>query len=93
MPKALFLCMEDLSGKRYAHARDQWLVRVPTAIESDLLDLATGSQVIHVIHVARADDGTLLEVSESIWPADRIVVIDEYPITQQAEPPNVPSDI
>lgn len=93
VPKALFLCMEDLSGKRYAHARDQWLVRVPTAIESDLLDLAAGSQVIHVIHVARADDGTLLEVSESVWPADRIVVIDEYPITQQAEPPAVASDI
>ncbi|NUW30746.1 GntR family transcriptional regulator [Nonomuraea sp. SMC257] len=93
VPKALFLCMEDLSGKQYAHARDQWLVRIPTATESDLLDLATGTQVIHVIHVARADDGSLLEVSESVWPADRIVVIDEYPITQQAEQPDVPSDI
>jgi GntR family transcriptional regulator len=93
VPKALFLCMEDLSGKQYAHAQDQWLVRVPTATESDLLDLATGSQVIHVIHVARAHDGTLLEVSESVWPADRIVIIDEYPITQEPEPPDVPSDI
>lgn len=93
VPKALFLCMEDLSGKRYAHARDQWLVRAPSVVESDLLDLGTGSQVIHVIHVARADDGTLLEISESVWPADRIVVIDEYPITQQAQPPDAPSDI
>ncbi|MBN6050479.1 GntR family transcriptional regulator, partial [Nonomuraea sp. RK-328] len=93
VPKALFLCMEDLSGKRYAQARDQWLVRMPTGSEADILALATGTPVVHLIHIARAEDGTLLEVSESIWPADRITVIDEYPIAQQAEKPETPSDI
>jgi hypothetical protein len=36
--------------------------------------------VLHVIHVAYADDGTVLEVSESVWPADRVMFVDEYDI-------------
>jgi len=30
------------------------------------------------MHTARAEDGTVLEVSESVWPADRVMVIDDY---------------
>lgn len=85
VPKALFLCMEDLSHRKYAHAHDQWVARMPTPSEQDLLNLASGASVIHLIHTASADDGTVLEVSESIWPADRIIVVDEYPITQDEE--------
>src|SRR6266545_300564 len=66
VPKALFLCVEDLSGKRYTHARDAWVSRLPTAEESDLFSLAPGAPVLHVIHSATADDGTVLEVSESV---------------------------
>jgi GntR family transcriptional regulator len=78
VPKALFLCVEDLSGKRYAHAEDKWLVRIASGEEIDLLDLPAGANVIHLVHVARADDGSILEISESVWPADRIVILDDY---------------
>jgi GntR family transcriptional regulator len=93
VPKALFLCVEDLSGKRYCYARDRWVSRSATPDEASVLELPPGGQVIHVVHAAEADDGTVLEVSESIWPADRITVIDEYPITPDAEDPTAPSDI
>ncbi|MFI7304426.1 GntR family transcriptional regulator [Micromonospora aurantiaca] len=93
VPKALFLCIEELSGKRYTTARDHWLSRLPTAEETAALELPTGAPVMQVIHVARAEDGSLLEVSESVWPADRIVVIDEYEVEPEPAEPDAPSEV
>jgi GntR family transcriptional regulator len=93
VPKALFLCVEELSGQRYAYARDRWTSRSATPDEALLLDLQPGSQLLHVLHAAEAEDGSVLEVSESIWPADRIAIIDEYPISQDAEDLTAPSQI
>lgn len=93
VPKALFLCVEDLSGRRYAHAQDQWQVRPATADESRLLEIPPGASVIHLIHNATDEDGDTLEVSESIWPADRILVIDDYDIAQAPEDVAGQSDV
>ncbi|GAA4615999.1 GntR family transcriptional regulator [Actinoallomurus liliacearum] len=93
VPKALFLCVEDLSGKRYSHARDQWIVRPASPQESETLDIPANSPVLNVIHVACAEDGQVLEVSESTWPADRIMLVDEYEIDQEANEPEAPSEI
>lgn len=93
VPKALFLCVEDFADKTYAHARDHWVARLPSADEAATLELAAGSPVIHVIHTAEADDGAVLEVSESIWPAERVVILDEYPITAEAAEPDAPSEV
>jgi GntR family transcriptional regulator len=38
-------------------------------------------------------DGTVLEVSESMWPADRVVITDDYSITQDAAQPAAPSEV
>jgi GntR family transcriptional regulator len=93
VPKALFLCVEDLSGKRYDHARDAWVSRLPTSEEATAFDLPTGAPVLHVIHTAWADDDTVLEVSESVWPADRVMFIDEYAVPDHAQIPSARSDI
>ncbi len=93
VPKALFLCMEELAQKRYARARDQWIVRPASPDESDTLDIPVGSPVLNVLHTASATDGQILEVSESIWPADRIMLVDEYDIEQQPRNPEAPSEI
>lgn len=93
VPKALFLCVEDLSGKRYTHARDHWVARMPTPREADELNIPTGTPVLHVLHVATAEDGTVLEVSESTWPADAVMLIDDYPITQDPEELEAASDV
>jgi GntR family transcriptional regulator len=85
VPKALFLCVEEISGKSYTQAKDQWIVRVANANESELLDLPGMAHVIHLIHVAYDNEGSVLEASESIWPADRVMFIDEYDITQEPE--------
>lgn len=93
VPKALFLCVEELTGRRYAQAHDQWIARMPTAEEAAFLELPAGAAVLQVIHTARADDGTILEVAESVWPADRILVIDDYHIEPDAEEPTTPSEV
>ncbi len=80
VPKALFLCVEELSGKRYAYARDRWEARMPSTDEADMLGLAPGAAVLHLVHTAEAEDGEVLEVSESIWPAERVAILDEYPV-------------
>jgi GntR family transcriptional regulator len=93
VPKAMFLCVEELSGKRYAQARDHWVARLPTADEAAALGLPMGAPIMHVIHVARADDGDILEVSESVWPADRIMLIDDYAVEAEPAVPEAPSEI
>lgn len=84
VPKALFLCVEDLAGAKYTSARDLWRSRMPTPEEADAFSLPLGASVMTVVHTARAADGQVLEVSESAWPADRIVIVDDYPIEQAA---------
>jgi len=93
VPKALFLCVEDLTGRHYTRARDQWTARMPSADEAAVLELPTGAAVLHVIHTARDENGDVLEVSESIWPADRVVVIDDYEIEQDPEEPSAPGEV
>lgn len=93
VPKALFLCVEDLTGRHYTRARDQWISRMPTAEEAAVLELPTGAAVLHVIHTARDENGDVLEISESVWPADRVVVIDDYDIEQDPEEPGAPGEV
>ena len=93
VPKALFLCVEELSGKTYKHAHDRWIVRPATAEETSLLRLPTGTAVTHLVHSAYSEDGAILEVSESIWPADRIMVLDDYDLAQEPEEVDGLSDV
>ncbi len=92
-PKALFLCVEDLTSRRYTRARDQWIARMPTAEESIILELPTGAPVMHVVHTARDEHGDILEISESVWAADRVIVLADYDIEQEPAKPEVPSEI
>jgi DNA-binding GntR family transcriptional regulator len=93
VPKALFRCVEEITGRRYTTALDRWVARLATSDETTAFDLPSGAPVLHVIHTARDGNGDVLEVSESIWPADRVVFLDEYDIPAQPEPDPAPSEI
>ena len=92
-PKALFQCVEDITGRRYATALDRWVGRPATGEEAAAFELPSGAPVLHVVHTARDAEGSVLEVSESVWPADRVVVLDEYAIPAEPEPDDSPSEI
>lgn len=49
--------------------------------------------MIHLIHNAADKNGSTLEVSESVWQSDRIVVIDGYDIAQEPEEQDGMSDV
>jgi DNA-binding GntR family transcriptional regulator len=85
VPKALFRCVEELAGRTYTTAFDRWTARPASAEEITAFGLPAGAPVLHVIHTARDDQGTVLEVSESIWPADRMTLIDEYAIPADSQ--------
>jgi GntR family transcriptional regulator len=93
VPKALFLCIEEIAGKTYSRARDTSIIRAPEGDEGENFNLAPGAALLHLIHTAWADDGAVLEVSESLWPADQVIFIDEYDVPQHAETPTSRSDI
>lgn len=80
VPQALFKCVEELTGRTYRHATDQWVARPATPEEADRFKLPIGGYVLHVVHTARDKSGKVLEVSESIWPAERVTFIDDYDI-------------
>jgi GntR family transcriptional regulator len=84
VPKALFRCVEEITGRHYTTALDRWVARLATGEEAGAFDLPTGAPVLHVIHTARDEHGDVLEVSESIWPADRVTFLDEYDIPADA---------
>lgn len=84
VPKALFRCVEELTGRTYTTARDQVTARRATEAEADAFGMALGAYVLHLIHTAADEEGTVLEVSESIWPADTIMFVDDYPIPAEA---------
>lgn len=88
LPKQRLICT-----KRYRFAKDQWIVRPSTPHESEALRMPKGAPVLHVIHVARADDGQVLEVSESAWPAQRLMIVDEYEIDQTPRAFDNPSQV
>jgi DNA-binding GntR family transcriptional regulator len=81
VPKALFLCVEDLTGHRYTRARDQWIARMPTAEESVILELPNGAPVMNVIHRMRR---------ERSHPGNLRI---RLAIEQEPQQPEVPSEI
>jgi DNA-binding GntR family transcriptional regulator len=93
VPKALFLIAEEISGRRYAVAVDRFSARAATAEEAALLRVRPDTTVLQLIHTAMDADRTPIEVSTSVWPAARVVVVDEYEIPQEAEMPADPSEV
>lgn len=76
-----------------AYARDRWVARMPTSAEAGTLGIAAGAAVVHLVRTAEAGDGMILEVSESVWPADRVMILDEYPITTRPEDPATSTEV
>lgn len=93
VPMALFRCVEQITGRTYTRATDHWVARPATAEEADTFGLDIGTYLLHVTHVARDQDGELLEVSESTWPADRVVFVDEYEIPAAPTTDHPSSDV
>lgn len=81
-PKALFLIVEELTGRTYTAAVDEVTARRATDAEAEAeeFDIPLHSHVLHLVHTASDEHGDVLEVSELIWPADLVTLVDHYAI-------------
>ena len=78
-----------VARRRLGRAGDERTTRE----EATLLEVPTGSAVIRLIHNAAGENGDALEVSGSIWPSDRVLVIGDYDIAQEPEEQAGMSDV
>ncbi|MGW4412852.1 hypothetical protein ACWEJ6_53385 [Nonomuraea sp. NPDC004702] len=62
----LFRCAEDLSDKRNYHTHDQRIARSSTSGEALTLASHGAGRVMQLIHTARTEAGTVLEIAEWI---------------------------
>ncbi len=92
-PRALFLTMEDLTGRIYSSAEDRWIARTPTEEEATTLRVRPTQPLLTVRHVARDGNGQVIEVSESMWPGDRVLMLDSYDISGRGVVPSDSSDV
>ncbi|MGH8930963.1 MAG: GntR family transcriptional regulator, partial [Egibacteraceae bacterium] len=83
-PQPLPQRIEELTGRRYARARDRLTARMPTLDEAMTLDIGPGNPIIHVLHAAYDDHNDIFEVTETVWAADRVEITDDYDLLHHA---------
>lgn len=82
-----------LFNKRHRIAINTWLVRPSTNNEAESLGLPPGAPILHAIHTTRTDDGQIIETTQSTWPAERCMLIDEYEIASDPHLSEIPSQV
>lgn len=65
----------------------------PTAEEASTLVIGPGTPVLCVTLAAYDEHGVILEVSESVWPGDQVMVVDEYEIPADSQGASSESDV
>jgi GntR family transcriptional regulator len=93
VPEPLLRCVEELTGRRCVKAHDQFTARMPTIDEAVTLDLGPGNPIIRLVRAAYDDHDDILEVSESVWAADRVMIVDDYDIPAHTATPQVASGV
>lgn len=77
-------------GIEIDHIQDEIRARRPEGAEPDLLGISVGSTVFHFTKILVSTEGQVVEVAESVVPADRTVVhyrvdLERWPISQGTE--------
>jgi GntR family transcriptional regulator len=74
----LFQYVEQITGRRYTRAQEYLTTRPPTAQEAHDLHIDPATPVIRLLHAAYDADGQPLEIVDSVLPADRHELYDEF---------------
>jgi GntR family transcriptional regulator len=78
IPGGLFQYVEQLTGRRYTRAQEYLTTRSPTPQEAQALQIESTVPVLRLLHAAYDADGQPLEVVDSVLPADRHELYDEF---------------
>jgi len=78
LPRALFLCLEEVTGRRPERVSDRWGAATAGEPEAAVLGVRTGAAVLRAHRVTRDLAGAVLEVTEWTWPAAHVELGEDY---------------
>ncbi|QSB12716.1 GntR family transcriptional regulator [Natronosporangium hydrolyticum] len=86
--RPLYQEVEEVTGRRYAHATDQVTARQPSRAEAETLAIRADTPVLHLLHVAYDDQRRPLEVAQATWPGPMTALTERYDIPAPAADPD-----
>lgn len=78
--RPLYQEVEEVTGRRYAHASDQVTARQPTRAEAEALAIRPDTPVLHLLHVAYDDQHRPIEVAQATWPGPMTALTERYQV-------------
>lgn len=78
--RPLYQEVEEVTGRRYAHATDQVTARQPTRAEAETLAIRPDTPVLHLLHVAYDGHRRPIEVAQATWPGPMTALTERYDI-------------
>jgi len=78
--RPLYQEVEEVTGRRYAHATDQITARQPTRAEAETLGVRPDTPVLHLLHVAYDPRHRPIEVAQATWPGPMTALTERYEI-------------
>jgi GntR family transcriptional regulator len=88
--RPLYQEVEEVTGRRYAHASDQVIARQPTRAEAETLAIRPDTPVLHLLHVAYDTRDRPIEVAQATWPGPMTALTERYRVP--APGPDQPPD-
>jgi GntR family transcriptional regulator len=88
--RPLYQEVEEVTGRRYATAKDQLSARQPTREEAELLQIRPDTPVLVLLHVGYDADHRPIEVAQAAWPGPMTTLTEEYQVPGPR--PGLPDD-
>jgi GntR family transcriptional regulator len=86
--RPLYQEVEEVTGRRYASARDTITARQPSREEAEILQIRPDTPVLHLLHVAYDVEHRPIEVAQATWPGPMTTLTEEYRIPGPAPDPS-----
>lgn len=90
--RPLYQEVEELTGRRYAHATDQITARQPTRAEAETLAIRPDTPVLHLLHVAYDARHRPIEVAQATWPGPMTALTERYQVPAPSPEPSPDDD-
>ncbi len=88
--RPLYQEVEDVTGRRYASARDQITARLPSREEAEALQIRPDTPLLVLLHAAFDAEHRPIEVAQAAWPGPVTALTEEYGVPGPR--PGLPDD-
>jgi len=71
---------EPDTGQPHTRVRTQWIARLATPTDAELLNIPRGTVVLHIQRIITDPTGQVVKATTTLCPADRTVLHHSYPV-------------